>query len=640
MSVPKGHLMMLSLGPIQDFIHSARRCQDLWFGSWLLSDLASEVADAVHAMQAGVVVVFPTKADPLPGAEPPGVANILLAHLPEGVPPSLVAQRADARLRERLHAVRDWAWAGLEQHSSLFRRTVAEQQVDDLMELIWAAVPATGDYRGDRAAVVAALSAVKNTRLWPQPPWQPGAGTPKSSLDGARESVIDEAAYTTLSQRRRREIFGTKRGERLCGVGLLKRLGTLLSDDECAVFPHGRPMFHSTPHVAMSPTAERLQSHPDTVGRWIAALSEQGVDVSRYRLRGDGGGGPQGLVVGEGTHRGTYDGSLLMESRLAEALEDSGVDGPRAAGALPVLQSELGRVLKAGGGPSDPCPYYAFLLADGDNMGAAIDAIGTLQGHQKLGLALNAFALGCREIVESHRGTLIFAGGDDVLALLPLNRALECARALHDAFQEQVELAVARQIPAGPERPPTSLSVGIGIAHCREPMSEARALAQRAEATAKRIPGKNALCVLVDKRSGSELAVRGRWGSPRTSRDLARSLSDWVEVVRSGSLSAKFAHDLERIAAHYEPLAPEERKARAPEMWALFRQVLGRKRSVGGAAPAGEDAVDRILHRTHEEGPTDDPPAVLRQMADELQVAQLLARAHLDATGCDPEVSA
>lgn len=41
------HLLLFSLGPIQDFIATARRCQDLWFGSWLLSDLAKQAATRV-----------------------------------------------------------------------------------------------------------------------------------------------------------------------------------------------------------------------------------------------------------------------------------------------------------------------------------------------------------------------------------------------------------------------------------------------------------------------------------------------------------------------------------------------------------------------------------------------------------------
>ena len=41
------YLLTLSIGPVQDFIATARRSRDLWFGSWLLSELSrAVVADA------------------------------------------------------------------------------------------------------------------------------------------------------------------------------------------------------------------------------------------------------------------------------------------------------------------------------------------------------------------------------------------------------------------------------------------------------------------------------------------------------------------------------------------------------------------------------------------------------------------
>ena len=47
------HMLLISLGPVQDFIASARRCQDLWFGSWLLSDLARTTAEEVKNSASG-----------------------------------------------------------------------------------------------------------------------------------------------------------------------------------------------------------------------------------------------------------------------------------------------------------------------------------------------------------------------------------------------------------------------------------------------------------------------------------------------------------------------------------------------------------------------------------------------------------
>jgi CRISPR-associated endoribonuclease Cas6 len=41
------YLLSISIGPVQDFIASARRSRDLWFGSWLLSQLSKAAALAI-----------------------------------------------------------------------------------------------------------------------------------------------------------------------------------------------------------------------------------------------------------------------------------------------------------------------------------------------------------------------------------------------------------------------------------------------------------------------------------------------------------------------------------------------------------------------------------------------------------------
>lgn len=41
-------LLYISIGPVQEFIASARRCQDLWYGSYLLSQLSETCAHAVQ----------------------------------------------------------------------------------------------------------------------------------------------------------------------------------------------------------------------------------------------------------------------------------------------------------------------------------------------------------------------------------------------------------------------------------------------------------------------------------------------------------------------------------------------------------------------------------------------------------------
>src|SRR5437016_2992527 len=58
------HLLSISIGPVQDFIATARRSRDLWFGSWLLSELSKAAALAIVQNSGGDLesLVFPAPA--------------------------------------------------------------------------------------------------------------------------------------------------------------------------------------------------------------------------------------------------------------------------------------------------------------------------------------------------------------------------------------------------------------------------------------------------------------------------------------------------------------------------------------------------------------------------------------------------
>ena len=50
-------LFLVTLGPVQDFIASARRTRDLHFGSWLLSELSRAAACEINAQKG--YLIFP-----------------------------------------------------------------------------------------------------------------------------------------------------------------------------------------------------------------------------------------------------------------------------------------------------------------------------------------------------------------------------------------------------------------------------------------------------------------------------------------------------------------------------------------------------------------------------------------------------
>src|SRR4051812_16473962 len=49
------NLMIFWIGPVQDFIATARRSRDLWYGSWMLSELSRAAAKEVVRLSGSLI---------------------------------------------------------------------------------------------------------------------------------------------------------------------------------------------------------------------------------------------------------------------------------------------------------------------------------------------------------------------------------------------------------------------------------------------------------------------------------------------------------------------------------------------------------------------------------------------------------
>jgi CRISPR-associated protein Cmr2 len=201
------HLLAISVGPVQEFIAAARRTRDLWFGSYLLSEISRAVAKAVESHHGKLI--FPASSD----AE--NVANVILAELAGG-DPKVIAATAKKAAHQRW---RQFANDAQREASGVIRSDVWNDQVDDVIEFYASWVPETGNYASDRFGGMRLLSGRKSCRNFR--PAIGRAGLPKSSLDGQRETVLHPQSEW---QRRFRSRLRIREGEQLDVVGLVKRV--------------------------------------------------------------------------------------------------------------------------------------------------------------------------------------------------------------------------------------------------------------------------------------------------------------------------------------------------------------------------------------------------------------------------------
>jgi len=169
--------------------------------------------------------------------------------------------------------------------------------------------------------------------------------------------------------------------------------------------------------------------------------------------------------------------------------------------------------------------YYAILIMDGDNMGKLlvgedmhtidkyvhpdisidkkIKRLVTPPIHSAISRSLMHFSIDkVPKIVERHRGELIYAGGDDVLALLPIDSALQCAYEIQETFK--------RSWDGWNLLPARTMSAGIMIVHYKHPLYDALDRARLLERKAKNL-GRNAVAVGRLTRSGSYDEVVFNW---------------------------------------------------------------------------------------------------------------------------------
>lgn len=180
--------------------------------------------------------------------------------------------------------------------------------------------------------------------------------------------------------------------------------------------------------------------------------------------------------------------------------------------------------------------YITILHMDGDKMGETLSRLRTLKEHQEFSRRLANFAhTDVPQIIKDNggrTGQLVYAGGDDVLALLPLRCALGCAEELRQAFE--------RVVGGG-----MTASAGIAITPIKLPLDFALEMARDAEKDAKETHGRNAIAIAEAHGSTGLRTTGAKWDKLPHVLALQAAFGK-TKGVRV--LSGKFPFDLQHIA--------------------------------------------------------------------------------------------
>ena len=267
------------------------------------------------------------------------------------------------------------------------------------------------------------------------------------------------------------------------------------------------------------------------------------------------------------------------------------------------------------GGP--PSSYYAVIALDGDEMGrwlagqktpplrdllhpklrryfAELEdprAEGGLAARRPVGPALHgaisaalaAFATEVApRIVAKHNGTMIYSGGDDVLAICPVATALGCTHDLRQAFSGLDDPTSDGWRDCGGRRRITmgdgaSLSGGLAVIHYHEDLRLALETARVGEDRAKQA-GRDLLDVVTARRSGEIAHAICPWPSTR-----------WLDGLRGQFASGASDRWTYRLRAELPVLASNmlPRPAKQAEIRRVVDHGDDGGGSIDGAAVAG-----------------------------------------------------
>lgn len=502
-------ILNFSLGPVQGFIASARKTRDFWTGSFLLSYLAGQAIAVI--LEGRGEIILPAVAINNDGRTEPLLQAIMergnnknvyhsndniIATLPNRfrakVPKEFNPELCKEAVRKSWTEIAELIWDRyLDTVSILGRSTkdIWQRQVNNFWDINWI-------LSDDPAA----LDLRKNWRCH-VPPDEPGD---KCTLFGDKQELSgylriherveqDKFWYEFRQQERAGVFYDLGDNERLCAIALIKRFFPYIAPKIIFEVPINYP---STPYLAsvnwiaqvVDNETEKIRNFSDRAAYLPDSRGRENPDIFSI-LRNKLGAHPYAREFA------SLDGNCFFKATLENPNLWDRPSNP--AQSTRELRKHLVEELNT---LTEPSPFYAMLLMDGDRLGAL------LQEHKErtkdISRALNHFSLNVPLLIKDGNGVTVFAGGDDVLAFMPLENALSTAIKLYNSYLCAFAI----------EKIQATISGAIIYSHFNTPLTEVYHEAQQLLSDiAKEKTGRNSLAVAVWKRAGKVLTWSAPW---------------------------------------------------------------------------------------------------------------------------------
>jgi CRISPR-associated protein Cmr2 len=500
------HLLLLSIGPVQSFIAQARKTQDLYAGSQLLSELIRIAMDELKTKYPEVDFIFPKPQDGKNISYP----NRFIASIPEANKDNL--KTLGKELKETVLTTfknKFYIDAAREASIMIAQKDDYCRQLDGFLDINWVILPydrdKPEDYKKQYKEIERTLGAVKNVRSFTQLEelgkkcslcgernvlfYHPTKG--KNGNDKKPAHIQDDAI--TIKDNK------LTSGEGLCAVCFTKRF-----------YPNAES-FPSTAEITLMQTLTKLKETPN------------------YKTK---------LGAYENSFGNYFDDQLYYEENLSEKYFDKfGYKGSKGSEELKKDLKKIYDIAKKEDLKFNK--YYAIIALDGDNMGKWLSGEyldderkkKLKDFHNQMSEKLGKYADQVKkEIFKDNEGALIYAGGDDVLAFVNLNHLTDVLKKLRQDFPKFEDISVDGK-KVVKENQKSTASCGVAIAHYKIPLGEVLKRARKMEkaAKAKEKGDRNAFGIAVLKHSGEIEETVFKWGENQANIELLGNLVDHLK---------------------------------------------------------------------------------------------------------------
>lgn len=527
------HLFLFKIGPVQSFIAQARKTQDLYAGSQMLSDLIREASRLF--VEEGGKVKFPK-------AQSPALPNRFLGEIDGHVEDLMDVGK---KIQEKIQAywkekARSRVSVVLGKGTPLPIGFIGEEpheigQIDNHLEIYWAFQKWLEDYEFTFSSLERKIGEIKNFRPLRQYNYQRifdkqgklveivGERGRKCIMDGERnvKFYLPNEIEKDKSEVLRNKLFLDVKEEVCFANELRSKLNlrylqpgeglSAISFFKRCYLPGSEAEFSSTAEIALMEAENNLEKEEKQILEDYKNLFHERAFVNtyiKYCKKGDF--DTQGLLT-------YFDYQLCFE----ENLEKENLKNSEQLRCAVAIQKKFKEKLDT--------RYYAIIVFDGDDMGKWLrgkylqpSAKNRLEEfHEDLALSLQEFAEHSNHILSKPRGSTIYAGGDDFLGFINLEHLFHVMGELRVQFNDSVnkplfETGVNGKEPyLSKDGSKFTFSAGLAIAHYKTPLgtvlNKAREMSRQAKQFTLFNQEKDAFAFAVMKRSGEELKTVWPW---------------------------------------------------------------------------------------------------------------------------------